>query len=369
MRSGAGTRTAIALALVLATAATLPVASAAANSYAPHRGKSFFGISDTGEIEHYRKFQNDVLHHPAVLQTFHQWGTHPWQALERWAKTDTRGMLSVSTTDSYSGAEVRTPKRIAKGYGDEYPLLLNRRFAHERETVYIRFLPEMNGHWNPYCAFNVDGSGRGRDHKTRWFRAAWRRFTIIVRGGKRARINRRLRRLGMPPILRTYDKRVYRDHRVGERLARPKVALMWVPQSRGSPDLRANRPRAYWPGRRFVDWIGVDIYAKFPNFEGMQKIYRNFPRKPFLVGEWSSWDHDSPGFVRELFRWARRHRRTKLLAYYQGFAGSNPHRIWHYPRARRRLRRELGRPRYDPYAADSRRESRETPDDTGGTEG
>ena len=27
-------------------------------------------------------------------------------------------------------------------------------------------MPEMNGHWNPYCAYNANGSRRGGDHAT-----------------------------------------------------------------------------------------------------------------------------------------------------------------------------------------------------------
>ena len=63
-------------------------------------------------------------------------------------------------------------------------------------------MAEMNGHWNAYSAYNADGSARRHGHSARWYRLAWRRFTLILRGGSRDRINRRLVRMGLPRILR-----------------------------------------------------------------------------------------------------------------------------------------------------------------------
>jgi hypothetical protein len=356
--------TALALAL-LALLAPLALARAGeARSYKPPGGRSYFGVADTGKIKHFRNFAEEVGAHPAVMQTFHTWGYHPWRALNRWARTDTRGMLSISTSDSYDGRELITPKQIAKGRGDEYPLLLNRRFAAERETVYIRLLPEMNGHWNPYSAFNSDGSSRGDDHSTHWFRQAWRRFTLIVRGGKRSKINHELDRLGLRPIERVENAGDYAPLDIPKRLPHADVALAWVPQTHGSPNISANEPAAYWPGGKYVDWVGADIYAKFPHFDWLSDFYNDYRHKPFLIGEWSPWGGDDGSFVRRLFGWARRHERTRMLVYYTGF-GHPVHDISNYPGARQRLRRELNRERFDPYAPRARRRPEPPPD--GGT--
>lgn len=345
---------AVAFAATLASALLVPVASAAAKAYTPPAKKKFFGVSDTGEVRHFKKFRKQVKAHPAVLQTFHTWGVHPWRAMDRWAQTNTRGMLSVGTSECYACEGVISPKRVAKGYGDEYPLLLNRRFAAEKETVYIRLFPEMNGHWNDYAAFSEGGAHRGPTHKTKWFRLAWRRFAIIVRGGSRNKVNRRLERQGLPPLLRTESEERYREHRVGRRLPRARIALLWVPQSQGSPNIRGNQPGDYWPGGKWVDWVGVDIYAKFPNFDGMKRIYRTYRGKPFVIGEWSSWDHDAPKFTRRLFDFARKHKRVRMLAYYQGFESSDPHRVWQYPKAQRVIRNRLKRG-FPPFAAGAKR--------------
>jgi hypothetical protein len=329
--------------------------SADSKTYKPLKGRSYFGVADTGKVKHFKKFADQVNAHPAVMQTFHTWGYHPWRALNRWARTNTRGMLSISTTDSYDGNEVITPKQIAKGRGDEYPLLLNRRFAVEKETVYIRLLPEMNGHWNPYSAFNSDGSSRGGDHSTKWFKRAWRRFTLIVRGGKRRKINHKLDRMGLPKIERVENAGDYGRLDIPKRIPRSNVALAWVPQTHGSPNIGANEPEAYWPGGEYVDWVGADIYAKFPNFHWLSDFYRAYRHKPFLIGEWSPWGGDDGSFVRKLFGWARRHERTRMLVYYTGF-GDPAHDIANYGGSKKRLRKELNRRRFDPFAPRSKRQ-------------
>lgn len=354
-RGKTGGRVGACAAALVAACLLVPSSVAVAKSYKPPAKKIYFGVSDTGEVSAFDKFEQQVRSHPAVLQTFHTWGFHPWRAMDRWAQTQTRGMLSVGTSECYDCEGVITPKQVAMGRGDEYPLTLARRFAAENETVYIRLFAEMNGHWNDYSAYNQNGSHRGVQHRTKWFRKAWRRFAIIVRGGSRGAVNRRLEKQGLPPLLREKNAEAYRRAGVGRRLARSRVALMWVPQSTGSPNVPGNEPRDYWPGRRWVDWVGVDIYAKFPNFTGMKRIYRQYKGKPFVIGEWSSWNHDSPGFVKRLFGFARRHKRVRLLAYYQGFEAFDPHRIWKYPGAQRMLRRQLNHPQIREYAPGSRR--------------
>ena len=77
----------------------------------------------------------------------------------------------------------------------------------------------------------------------------------------------------------------------------------WVPQTRGTPDIPANMPRAYWPGGEYVDWVGTDFYSRFPNFHWLDDFYRDFPGKPFVFGEWALWGADDPGFVNRLFGW------------------------------------------------------------------
>ena len=335
-----------ALLVVVALAAALSTSVATASPYAPPGKHIFEGVSDMGSKQDYFRFQKAVKRHLPVMQAFEVWGGNLKEAKQRWKRTETRGMLSISTSPCYQCNGVISPRQIANGKGDAYLVRTNKFLGQWGKPTYIRLLPEMNGHWNPYAAFNADGSSRGPAHKTAQFRKAWRRVVLIVRGGPKRRINRKLRAQGLPPIQANGAPR---------RLKRTKVAFVWCPQTAGSPALKKNRPAAYWPGSRFVDWVGADIYGKYPNFAGLERFYKQRKNFPFMIGEWSPWDYDNPGFVNALHEWAEAHDRVKMLMYYQGFGDDNPFLIQRYPRSKRALRRQLDNKRYMRHAPNSDR--------------
>jgi hypothetical protein len=333
--------------------------------YRPPHGRIFHGVTDTARAKDFRAFNRRVGAHNALLESFGRWdGEHLLGGLHRWRITHTRGVLSLSTAPG-GEPEVISPRRIARGFGDRYILELNRLVARSGQVLYIRLFPEMNGHWNPYCAFNADGSSRGPSHSTQAFRKAWRRIVLIVRGGRRARINRKLTQLGMPRIYRAASNRdpVYERRGTPRELGRPRVAFMWVPQTIGSPNIRGNTPGRYWPGNRYVDWIGADIYSKFAT-PGVWSAFRHFYRTwrnpgkhhwPFVVGEYSPWDNDYSGaFTRRLLNWALAHRRVRALVYYRSVTANNEFDINHWPRARAVLRHKLNKPRFMEFAPGTR---------------
>jgi hypothetical protein len=250
----------------------------------------------------------------------------------------TRLMIHVSTTNGYGAPEQITPGGIANGDGDGYLMRMTRRIAEYGEPTYVRFLAEMNQVNNAYAAFDRDGSSRGKAHSTQAFKQAWRRATLILRGGSVAAIDRRLAKLHLPAL-----KGIDAD---GE-LPRAPVAMAWVPQTRGTPDIAANMPIAYWPGSRYVDWVGTDFYSKFPRFDWLTQFYDRFGGKPFLFGEWALWGADDAGFVRRLFSWVDTHRRVKLMLYNQGALTDGPFRLKRYPRSAAALRKALGRRAFD----------------------
>jgi hypothetical protein len=342
---------AIAIVLSLAVAA-----SAAARSFIPRHHRIFHGVSDTGHNKDFHRFAKRVRAHPAVLQTFYHWDTPLTSgAFQRWRRTRTRGVLSLSTAPG-GKPEMISPRQIAKGRGDHYIVRLNKTIAESKQVVYLRLFPEMNGHWNPYCAFDATGIKKGRSHSTNSFRRAWQRIVLIIRGGKRGAINRELRQRQMPRILRASSNHdpVYRREHVDRRLKRPKVAFMWSPQTIGSPNVPGNQPGYYWPGKRFVDWVGADIYSAYATpgvWSAFKRFYRKWRHWPFVVGEYSPWDNDYRGrFTRRLFRFALRHGRTRMLIYYRSVNPGTPYDIDNFPRAKRVLRRMLNKRRFAPYA-------------------
>jgi hypothetical protein len=113
--------------------------------------------------------------------------------------------------------------------------------------------------------------------------------------------------------------------------------MQWVPQVAGAPDIAGNAPSDYFPGRRWVDWVGTDFYSKFPNFAGLTSFYNAFPGFPFSFGEWSMWGADDPGFVDTFFHWIGAHPRVRMLIYNEGYGGE-PFELRRYPRAAARIR-------------------------------
>lgn len=340
----------------VASAQKLP----AGKSYAPKSGNAYHGVSDTGRIEDFFSFERQVGAHPATLQAFYHWRVPlTTGALYRWGATDTRGVLSLSTAPG-SGQEVITPQQIAEGRDDPYVLRLARTIEETDQTVYVRLMAEMNGHWNAYSAFNSDGSARRNGHSAYWFKQAWRRFTLLIRGGSRRQINRKLVRMKLPRIMRAKSQNdpIYlgepdlTPYPVPEQLPQPRVAMMWVPQSFGSPNIAGNQPRDYWPGGRYVDWVGIDIYSKFAGaFDEGKAFFERYRKWPFVIGEYGPWDNDHDGsFTGELLRWAERHNRVKMLLYYRSVTTDNAYNVQHYPGAQKALRRHLNKRRWREYA-------------------
>jgi hypothetical protein len=241
----------------LLTLAIAPGASAA--KLLPPKGKVFTGVTGSQSV---KKFTQQVGKHPSIFGFFHEWGGHTgfiYRAIER---SGSRLMIHVSTQDGYGTKENVTPRGIARGKGDRYLVRLNLEIAALGQPTYVRFLAEMNQTNNGYCAYNRDGSWRGRSHSTKAFKAAWRRATLILRGGPVAAINAKLRALHLPKVK---TKRTM--------LATPQVAMAWVPQTEGTPNTHANRARAYWPGAKYVDWVGTDFYSRFPIFRDLRTFF------------------------------------------------------------------------------------------------
>jgi len=212
-------------------------------------------------------------------------------------------MLGINTGSAIS------PGEIGRGRGDDYLIALNRAIAAWAKPIYIRPLPEMNGHWNAYCAFNSNGSPRGADYSTANYRKAFARIYLIVHGG--GAVNRRLRALGLPPV---------REPLAANALAR----VIWNPQGYGSPDVPGNSAAAYYPGDAYVDVVGDDLYDIRGKAEwaAAESLYNAHPGKPFAFPEWGLWGVDDPSFVDTMARFVSTHRRTQLVAYYSGQPGS-----------------------------------------------
>ncbi len=324
------------------------VSGADAARLKPPRGKTFFGVTDTGEASAYRDFARSVGKRPAVIQTFHPWGNSLHKAMPRWRSIHARPMLHV-TTRSDSGVELITPRQIALGLGDDYLLRLNRSLSRRKMRLYLRPLGEPNRCLNPYAGVDCSGNVRGGSYAFKWYRQSFRRIAIIVKGGgKRGRINAQLHRIGLPKV-----QKLRRQGKLPRVLRSAPVDTVWSPLPAGSPTVPANRPSQYWPGKDWVDWVGTDFYNRYRNWTHLKKFYTRFSlgkRKPMALTEFGLWGKDGPGFIKRIFRFARTRKNVRMMVYYQDFGSSNPFRIQNFPRARKVLKRKLDSRRYPAYA-------------------
>jgi hypothetical protein len=209
--------------------------------------------------------------------------------------------------------EVITPRGVASGAGDAYLSALNRAISAWGRTIFLRPFPEMNGHWNAYCAYRADGSRKDASHSTAMFRKAFARVYLLLHGGTARELSARLRTLGLPGVSHDFDVNPY-----------PTLRVIWNPQGYGSPDLPGNSANAYYPGDRYVDVVGNDLYdiGGKAEWAANDRLYNAHKSKPFAIPEWGLWGLDDPAFVRRMAGWVKTHYRLELLSWYESRPGS-----------------------------------------------
>jgi len=267
------------------------------------------------------RFQQQTGQRSAVVHSFigwHQPNTIPTLL----AQLAPLPMIAIKT------GGVVTPLDIAQGRGDSFLVALNRALADFGATVYVRPMPEMNGHWNEYSAFTKTGTSKGPRYSTLAFRRAFARIAVIARGGPEAIVNRQLGKLGGPGVK-------------GD-LPVTKARMVWNPQGYGAPDIPANAPKAYYPGDAYVDVVANDLYDQGfkAAWEANDALYAAHPRKPYAIAEWGLWGIDDPAYVERMAAWVKSHSRTELLAYFSSRPGS----LWDLaskPRSRAAYRRTI----------------------------
>jgi hypothetical protein len=107
--------------------------------------------------------------------------------------------------------------------------------------------------------------------------------------------------------------------------------VLWSTLPAGSPTVPHNRPKYFYPGDDYVDWVGTDFYSDNQDWKALNGMYKRYDSKPFALPEWGVSGADDPGYVEHLLAWVKRHQRCKMLIYYQDFGSASPYRIQNYP--------------------------------------
>ena len=306
---------------------TLP----AGKPYRPPAGKIFAGVAD----KPVSTYAQTVGKHPAVYQEFVGWGQWLPTITEDAKVNHARLMMMVST--QFGSQNAITPAGIAAGAGDPWLIGLAQQISASGNVTYLRLMAEMNNCNNAYAAYNCNGSSRGAQYSSAAFRQAWRRVALIMRGGVVALIDEQLAALHLPKLRTSLTY-----------LPTPKVAMVWVPMVGGSPDIPALEPSVYFPGKRWVDWVGTDFYSRYPNWTGLSSFYAAYAHvAPFAFGEYAIWDGDNPSWARTLFSWISSHPRTQMLVYNDA---SPDFYLSQFPASAAVIRSQLASPKFLAYA-------------------
>src|ERR1700760_4748295 len=331
---------ATALALLFAAPAN------AALSLVPPKPDVLLGVSDRGSTEEFNSFAELTGKHPALMQTFLGWGNSVNKAYERWRETQTRPVVAIATQNAQTLEEIVPPEQSALGQGADYLLQLNQFFATHNLPAYIRPLGEPNRCLNAWAGGECDGTLKDGEHNSYWYKEAFRRIVAITRGGLTTEaLNAELAEIGLPGLQRSKGANPVS-------LPTAPVSIIWSPLPAGSPRVKGNFPGNYWPGSKWVDWVGTDFYAKYPVWEDLNRFYsaKQWRNKPIAITEWAMSEEDEPKFVKQLINWVVTHKRVQMLTYYQGFGYGNTYELSHYPSTTAMLAQKIRRATFLPYA-------------------
>jgi hypothetical protein len=322
------------LALLGAIVLAIPP-TAGAVTLAPPPGRVLAGVAMGSDL---RDITRRTGRAPAVWEQFVAWNHSYRWAIRLAQDAGTRLMLHLSTAPGQDEPGTISPGEIAAGRGDRWLLALRRDLAAFGGPVYLRFLGEMNNCHNAYAPLSCSGRSRGPRYSASAFVAAWRRTAVIMRSPTVEQADAALRRLHQPPL----------DASEGP-LPPARIALAWTPMTAGSPMVSALDPARFWPGRRWLDWVGTSFYSRYPNFRWLTPFYERFAARrhaPFMFAEWAMWENGDPGFARQLLAWTRAHPRTGMLVYNQGKDPRGPFRLARFPAAAGVLRDALAGGRF-----------------------
>ena len=186
-----------------------------------------------------------------------------------------------------------------EGIHDEKIIELAEKLKSINEPVFVRLINEMNGDWDPWCAWFF-----GKD--TDLFVQAWKHIVDLMRehGGD-------------------------------------KLLFVWNPHDRSYPDFNWNNPHLYYPGDDYVDWVGLtgynngtshpgDVWREFdPIYEPIYIDYlRRYSAKPFMITEFSTNEHggDKAKWIEEGFKsLAKKYPNIKIASWFDGQDG-----LWEY---------------------------------------
>jgi hypothetical protein len=171
-------------------------------------------------------------------------------------------------------------ERITDGSSDRLIAAAARRLARRGDPVLLRWGWDMNRDF-----YSWGGADNARD--TDGYVSAWRRL-----------------------------------HRIFGEEGADNVSWVWSPHWRSRPDAEWNRPARYYPGDRYVDWVGVSGYnvgGESPADLFQDRYAEYAHRKPIIITEVAAvdrGDRTKAGWITRFADWVRAHPAVGAVAWF-----------------------------------------------------
>ncbi|HWP97075.1 MAG TPA: glycosyl hydrolase [Syntrophomonadaceae bacterium] len=185
------------------------------------------------------------------------------------------------------------------------------------EPIFLRFANEMNGDWDPYCAWFFCKD-------TDLYIDAWRHIYNIFKAQ-----------------------------------GANNVLFVWNPHDRTYPNFKWNSPSCYYPGADYVDWVGLTCYNngtshsadKWRSFNQMyQPVYndylRQYPGKPFMITEFSCNEvgGDKKAWIKDCLASLPNYPNIRIATWYDQTDGKWLYRLDSTPGAKEAFRQGISSP-------------------------
>lgn len=200
-----------------------------------------------------------------LFLTYQSWG-RPFPAADL-LPAYAQGRMAMVTLQSWvpeDGTGTVLTLRLLNGDFDAYLRQYARDAARFGRPFFFRFDNEMNGDWDPWCALHY-----GQD--TDLYKEAWRRV---------------------------YD--------IFQAEGATNAIFVWNPLDTSYPDFAWNNAHLYYPGDKYVDWVGLTGYNSgdafswgrwrsfYQIYAPVYRLYRQlYPGKPLMITEFAS--HEGGG--------------------------------------------------------------------------
>ena len=291
---------------------------------------------------------------PAISHTFTGWNVQ-WSF--DLSVADARGatpMISWQSGDTLPPAIANAGVSTSGKRNDEIILRNAKILRDYGKPVFLRIDHENNAHWFKWSAYNQDGSPRS--FTTDDYKQMWQRIFILFEGGKVSDINAKLSALGMPPLDPNAHPAGLPSTSDPDSVfpAANNVAFVYGPQCvPGTPNIAGNRWADYYPGDKYVDWVGGTTYDRTWDYSIDQKFafikqyYDQFSgpnssgHKPFMFSEYAVTDvlGDDPAYMQRLLDFQATHPKVKALIYFNHLApDGRDYRLESFPQSAAKLR-------------------------------